>query len=242
MSIVMRIDFPEPLIPGRLIRRYKRFLADVELEDGNMVTAHCVNTGRMSGCADEGSDVWLLPAPEHAKRKLKYTWILTRRADGVTVGVHTGLPNQLVSKAISKEVIPELCGYDTVRREVKMGDRSRVDVHLSHHKTHPPCWVEVKNVTLVRNGIALFPDAVTERGRKHLNVLGEQVKKGDRAAMVYVVQRLDAQRVSPADEIDPAYGNALREAIAGGVETYALSVKADPMGLEVVGLLPVAAG
>jgi len=241
MSVVMRIDFPEPLISGRLIRRYKRFLADVELDGGEVVTSHCVNTGRMSGCADEGSEVWLLPAPKNTKRKLKYTWVLTRRADGVTVGVHTGLPNQLVATAITEMGIPGLCGYESVRREVKMGERSRVDVYLSGHSERPPCWVEVKNVTLVRDGTALFPDAVTERGRKHLNVLIDQVHNGDRAAMVYVVQRLDAVRVRPADDIDPEYGEALRRAMENGVEMYALSVNADPTGLKVVGMLPVEA-
>jgi sugar fermentation stimulation protein A len=239
MEADLRIDFQTVLTEGRLIKRYKRFLADVELADGRVVTAHCVNTGRMTGCSTVGNSVWLEPAPKGSKRKLEWTWVLSRVDGGHISGVHTGYPNQLVAGALEGQEIGPLRGYTQTRREVKMSDKSRVDVLLQAHANQPDCWVEVKNVTLVEDGAARFPDAVTQRGLKHLNELILKVKEGERAAMVYVVQRPDANRVEPADHIDPAYGKALRNAIKLGVEAYAIRVIATPSFLETGELMPV---
>ena len=236
----MRIDFPTPLTPGRLIRRYKRFLADVVLDDGEqIVTAHCVNTGRMTSCSEEGSRVWLLPAPPNSKRKLQWTWVMIEVAEGQIAGVHTSYPNALVAGALELGEIPPLDGYENIRREVKMSDKSRVDVLLSGHSEKPNCWVEVKNVSMVHDGVARFPDAVTVRGRKHLDELMSKVEGGERAAMVYVVQRPDATHVEPADDVDKEYGKALRTAMQYGVESYALRVKATPNYLETAEMLSV---
>ena len=232
--------FPTTLTEARLIRRYKRFLADVELASGEVVVAHCVNTGRMSGCSEPGSRVWLEPAAEGSKRKLRWTWVLIQDSAGVMVGVHTGFPNRFVAAALRDGAIEPLRGYDSVRTEVKMGDSSRVDVFLEGHASQPNCWVEVKNVTLVNDRVALFPDAVTERGRKHLNELEKRVKEGDRAAMVYVIQRSDGDTFQPADHIDPEYGQALRRVVRqGGVEAYALRIQPAPEGLHLQDMIPV---
>ena len=239
----MRIDFEPPLRSGTLIRRYKRFLADVELLDtGETVIAHCVNTGSMSGCSAPGSRVWLEPAPPNTKRKLKWTWVIGESSPGVPVGVHTGYPNRLAELAVAAGTPSALSGYGHIRREVKMGQNSRVDLYCTEHPTAPPCWVEVKNVTLVEDGRALFPDSVTKRGVKHLHELTDRVSEGDRAAMLYVVQRGDAHVVGPAAHIDPDYTNSMRLAQAAGVEMYAIEVEAKPDGLSVVGELPVDVG
>jgi len=232
--------FPKPLTEARLIRRYKRFLADVELCDGEVVVAHCVNTGRMSGCSEPGSRVWLEPADEGSKRKLRWTWVLTETLSGVVVGVHTGFPNRFAAALLRTDAITPLSGYATVRTEVKMGESSRVDVFLEGHSSQPNCWVEVKNVTMVIDDVALFPDAVTERGRKHLNELASCVKSGDRAAMLYVIQRTDGDTFRPADLIDPAYGDSLRHVVNEcGVEAYALRTRPTPEGLHLQDLIPV---
>ena len=246
MPPIMRVDFPEQLTVGRLVRRYKRFFADVELRaavgghgEPTVVVAHCPNTGRMTGCAEPGCEVWLLPAPEGSKRKLRWTWVLSTTSAGDLCGVHTAYPNRLAEIAIREGVIGELAGYPSIRREVRMGQRSRVDIHCEGHAKAPPVWVEVKNVTLVRDGRALFPDAVTSRGLKHLNELEARVRAGDRAAMVFVVQRPDGRCVGPADTIDPEYGKALRRVAAAGVEVYAIRVTATPSHLEVAGTIPI---
>lgn len=234
--------FPAPLVRGTLKRRYKRFLADVTLADGSEVTASCPNTGSMMGCAEPGSRVWLSMS-DAPGRKYRHTWELveTPGRDGpVLVGINTGLPNRLVREAIEASVIPELAGYGEIRREVAFGDEgSRVDLMLSG-ADRPPCYVEVKNVTAaVDDGIALFPDAVSARGAKHLRELSRLAAQGIRAVQFYCVQRADVSEVRPADAIDPAYGRALREAMAAGVEVMAWRATVTPEQVELVERIPV---
>ena len=213
--------FASRLVEGRLIRRYKRFLADVQLA-GEVVTAACPNTGSMMGCAEPGSRVWL---SEHdsATRKYRHTWELVEVSGRrpVLVGINTAKPNALVAEAIAEGAIPELAGYLNVRREVPFGEeRSRVDFVLEGDCE--PCYVEVKNVTAAASkGVALFPDCVSERGSRHLRELMRLKAVGLRPVQLYCVQRGDVNEVRPADGIDHEYGRTLREAIAAGVEVLA---------------------
>jgi sugar fermentation stimulation protein A len=212
----MKIDLP--LHRGILLRRYKRFLADVRLEDGRELTVHCPNSGSMLGIAREGAPV-IVSDSGNPKRKLRMT--LERVRPGrAWVGVNTMLPNHLAREALEGGRISELAGYPDVRAEVVLEKGTRIDVHLSGGD-RPPCWVEVKNATLREGRAALFPDAVTERGRKHLEALLHVVARGERGALLFVVNRGDCDHVAPADVIDPAYGEALRRAAAGGVEILA---------------------
>lgn len=232
--------YPSPLVRGVLVKREKRFLVHAVLDDGREVIAHTNNTGTMLGCNTPGSAVWLSPAND-PKRKLKWTYELVE-SDGVLVGINTSVPNRLAVEAVEDGTVAELQGYDRVRTEVRYGaERSRIDVLLERGPEDAPerCWVEVKNVTLVENGVALFPDAVTERGRKHLRELTAMVAAGDRAAMLYVVQRADGATFSPADAIDPAYGAALREAAAAGVEILAYRAEVNPEEIRLRTPLPV---
>jgi sugar fermentation stimulation protein A len=208
---------PQPQFHGTLIRRYKRFLADVELDDGSLVTAHTPNTGSMQGCALPGSRV-MLSLSGNPARKYAHSWELVH-ADGVWVGINTLLPNRLVWEGIENGTIAELAGYQSIRAEVPYGEGSRIDLLLSGERGI--CYVEVKNVTLVQGGRALFPDAVSARGQKHLRELMQMVRAGHRAVNFFVVQREDGESVSPADAIDPAYGAQLREASLAGVELLA---------------------
>lgn len=233
--------FPHPLSEGRLVRRYKRFLADVELADGSLVTAHCANTGSMLGCAQPGSRVWLSRSHD-PKRKLAWTWELVE-VNGVPVGIHTGRSNALAREAIEAGLVPELAGYPRIRGEVAYGGedgkRSRIDL-LLEADDRPPCWVEVKNVSAaVSHGIALFPDAVTVRGQKHVLEMMDRVAAGDRAALLFCVQRNDVGEVRPADAIDPEYGRLLRRALAAGVEVYALAGAPSPEEIRLCRPLPV---
>ena len=212
------------LIKGTLLRRYKRFIADVELEDGTMVSAHCPNSGRMTGCSDPGSPVWISPA-SNPKRKLKYTLEIIQMPHSL-VGVNTGFPNKLVAKAIEDQVVPELTGYTQIRTEVPYGANSRIDILLSAENRRD-CLVEVKNCTLVENRKAMFPDAVTARGLKHLNELEKALSENKRSVMFFLVQRMDADLFAPADHIDPAYGAALRRVHSHGVEALAWDVAMD---------------
>lgn len=230
------MQFTQPLIRGTLIKRYKRFLADVTLDDGTVVTAHTANSGSMMGCCDPGSEVWLSES-DNPNRKLKYTWELVRVGSGL-VGINTSVPNALVFDACASGAIPELCGYDTVRREVKYGKNSRIDV-LLEKATGERCYVEVKNVTLARDGYAEFPDAVTTRGAKHLVEMTDMVAEGHRAVMVYLVQREDCTRFRVATDIDPAYGDALALARSRGVEAICLSCTVTPEAITVTGTLPL---
>ena len=222
------MKFPAPLVEGRLLRRYKRFLADVELASGATVTAACPNTGSMLGCCEPGSRVWLSES-DSPTRKYRHTWELVEAGEAgreVLVGINTGLPNRLVAEAIEAGVIGELSGYAAIRREVPFGEeRSRIDL-LLESPGREPCYVEVKNVTAAVSGsVALFPDAVSERGTKHLRELMRLRARGSRPVLVFCVQRGDVDEVRPADAIDPVYGKTLREAVAAGVEVMAWRAK-----------------
>lgn len=211
-----------PRIEGRLIRRYKRFLADVELEDGSVITAHCPNTGGLIGCQDAGSRVWLRDS-QNEKRKLRFTWQAIEIGE-TWVNVDTNLPNRVVADAVTNGQIPGLRGYDSLRREVKYGKNSRIDLKLEA-EDKPPCFVEVKSTTLVEGRRALFPDAVTERGKKHLEELMGVVHAGERAVQFFFVNRDDVASFGPADAIDPAYCETLRRAAEAGVEVMAWSTR-----------------
>lgn len=219
------MNFGAPLIPGRLIQRYKRFLADVELEDdklgeGRTVTAHCANPGAMTGMADPGMRVWVEPNDD-PKKKLKFAWKIVE-VEGGLVGVDTGLPNKVVEEALRAGAIPAFHGYDEIRREVKYGTGSRIDFLLTGGG-RPDCYLEVKCVTLRRGDWAEFPDTKTARGAKHLHELTEMAKSGARAATLYLAHRADYTDMRIASDIDPAYSAAHAEAKTAGMETYAFA-------------------
>lgn len=221
--------FDAPLQAATLIRRYKRFLADVTLADGREITVHTPNTGSMRGCSDPGSTVYLRDT-DNPKRKYRWSWEMSTAANGALVGVHTGLANALVAEAIDAGRVGDLGDYPARRAEVRYGDNSRID-WLLEGEGRPPCYVEVKSVTLAQGELALFPDAVSSRGAKHLRELMAVRAAGARAAMVYCIQRGDVQRFGPADDIDPLYGQLLRQAHAAGVEVYALAADVSPQGI-----------
>ncbi len=223
------------LIPGILIKRYKRFLADVELENGTVVTVHCPNSGSMKGCAAPGSHVFL-SCSSNPGRKYPFTWELVQ-VNGFWVGINTARPNQLVHEGIRNGSVSELQGYASIRSEVPYGEHSRIDLLLDGPTGR--CFVEVKNVTMVENGQALFPDAVTTRGQKHLNELMRVVQEGDRGVIFFTVQRGDGSGVSPADSIDPEYGRLLRLAVAHGVEAFAYRACVTPEDISLIERLPV---
>jgi sugar fermentation stimulation protein A len=211
--------FTSPLVEGRLIRRYKRFLADVMLADGQTATVHCANPGSMIGLAEPGMRVFLSRS-ESPTRKLPWSWELVEIAGGL-VGINTSHPNRLVGEAITMHAIPELSGYGNVRREVRYGKNSRIDFLLSD-RTRPSAYVEVKNVHLSRTErLAEFPDSVTARGAKHLAELSAMAAAGNRAIMVYLIQRSDAAEFALARDLDPAYADAFDRARQAGVETIA---------------------
>jgi sugar fermentation stimulation protein A len=220
--------FKSRLIRGTLIQRYKRFLADIRLANGEVVTAHCTNTGSMMGCKEPGSAVYISRS-ENLNRKLLYTWELIK-TNGIWVGINTLHPNKLVPEAVEAGVIQELRGYETIRREVKVSAHSRLDLCLEGGSGN--CFVEIKNVSLAVNGTAAFPDAVSERGTKHLRELMRLKRQGYRAAIVFVIQRGDCDAFRPADEIDKEYGRWLRRAIKAGVE--ALPYRAKVTAKEIV--------
>jgi sugar fermentation stimulation protein A len=228
------IPWPE-LIPGTLIRRYKRFLADVRLDNGETVTAHCPNSGSMKACCQPGRPVYL-SHHDNPKRKLEYTWELIHMP-GSLVGVNTQVPNRLTAHAIEMGDVAELNGYDTVRREVPAGKHSRIDI-LLESKDRRPCYVEVKNCTLVVESAATFPDAVTVRGQKHLMELQALAADGCRCAMFFLIQRMDARSFSPADQIDPEYGKKLRQASQNGVEILVYDVAIDLKGIRLNDRIP----
>lgn len=213
------MQFTSPLLPGRLIKRYKRFLADIELDGGGTITAHCPNPGSMMGLKAPGSRCWV-SVSDNPKRKLQHT-LEVLEADGTLVAMNTMSPNKIAEAAIAKGEIAPLSGYDAIRREVKYGTNSRIDLLLTD-EARPDCYVEVKNCHLMRTpGLAEFPDSVTTRGAKHLFELSERVRAGDRAVQLFIVQRGDCTRLSPADDLDPAYAQALRAAAQTGVEILA---------------------
>jgi sugar fermentation stimulation protein A len=229
--------YPRKLVEGRLIRRYKRFLADIQLPQG-VVTAACPNTGSLMGCCEPGSRVWLSES-DSPTRKYRHTWEIVEVGE-VMVGINTGMPNALVAEAIGAGVIAELTGYASVRREVAFGEeRSRVDL-LLEDGSRPACYVEVKNVTAAADrGVALFPDCVSERGSRHLRELMRLARRGLRPVQLYCVQRGDVNEVRPADGIDHEYGRTLREAIAGGVEVLAYRARVSPREVRLAERIPV---
>ncbi len=230
--------FDSPLLPGVLLRRYKRFLADVELDGGERVVAHTANTGAMSGCAQPGSRVWLSRS-HNPKRKCAYTWELVQDENGTIIGINTLRANDLVAEAVNSGRFALLQGYGSVRREVRYGlENSRIDL-LLESSLRPPCYIEVKNVTLAVNGAACFPDAVSTRGQKHLRELANVVQAGNRALLVFCIQRNDVREFRPADWIDRDYGELLRRVYRLGVDVAALRADPDSGGIQLTERLPV---
>ncbi len=231
--------FETPLIPATLIRRYKRFLADVRLDDGREVTVHTPNTGAMTGCAEPGSRIWLRDTG-NPQRKYPLAWELSTDPGGALVGVNTHLANRLVKEGIETGVIDVLRGYSVIRQEVRYGEeRSRIDL-LLQEPGRARCYVEIKSVTLVRGaGEAAFPDAVSARGTKHLRELAGLVRQGDRAVLLFCVQRADAQVVRPAADIDPRYARTLADARDAGVEIHAWRASVSPEAITLDTRLPV---
>jgi sugar fermentation stimulation protein A len=227
---LLLMDLP-PLTPGILIKRYQRFLADVQLADGRPVTAHCPNTGSMLGCCQPGSPVYL-SRHDSPKRKLPFTWELID-VGSTLVGINTMQTNRIVKEALEQRAIPELNTYDTILAEVKSGRSSRIDFKLQG-PDQPDCYLEVKNCTLVRNKTAAFPDAPSQRGRKHLLELESLAGSGYATALLLLVQRNDASEFRPADDIDPAYGSLLRRVASNGtmVLAYAAAVSLEKISLQ----------
>lgn len=218
--------FPHALTRAVLLRRYKRFLADVRLESGETVIAHCANTGSMMGLNHPGNQVWLSRS-DNPKRKLAWTWELVEVESGALVGIHTGRANGLVREALEAGLIPELAGFGGIRAEASLSARSRTDLLLDF--SGRPCFVEVKSVTAaVADGVGFFPDAVSVRAHKHLEELAGVARAGARAAVVFCAQREDVASVRPADHIDAEFGRSLRAVAASGVELYALGARVTP--------------
>lgn len=234
------MNFKSPLLRGRLVKRYKRFLADIVLDDGREITASCPNTGSMLGLCDPGLAIWV--SQTHSPtRKYAHTWELVELGQGRSrsfVGINTGHPNAIVSEAVTAGQIPPLAGYTSQRREVKYGQSSRIDL-LLEDPTKGLAYVEIKNVHLLREpGLAEFPDSKTERGVKHLAELTDMVRAGHRAVMIYLIQRGDCARFRPAADIDPKYAASLVAARASGVEAYAVTCRISPEAIEVERVLP----
>lgn len=233
--------FTSPLLPGRLIKRYKRFLADIQLAGGETITASCPNTGSMRGLCDPDMNVWVSES-DSPTRKYRHTLELVEANLGhgpVMVGINTGHPNRLVTEAIENGTITELSGYETLRREVKYGVNSRIDILLDGNGK-PTTYVEIKNVHLMRkHGLAEFPDSVTARGAKHLRELSDMVAGGHRAVMVFLIQRHDADTFDVCRDIDPAYVDAFDAAVQSGVEAIAYSCSLTPQEIVVTEPVPI---
>jgi sugar fermentation stimulation protein A len=227
---------PQPMLRGVLVNRYKRFFADVALDNGRALTAHCPNPGAMLGMNAPGAVVWVSRSDD-PKRKLAHTLELVE-VDGGLVGVNTLLPNRLVAEALAAGAVPELAGYASLRREVKYGENSRVDF-LLEAPDRPACWVEVKSVTLCRGGgLAEWPDCVSARGARHIAELQAVVRRGDRAVVLFLVQRGDCHRFALAHDLDPAFSRALANAAAAGVEILAYGCDVTPAGVALSRRLP----
>ena len=232
--------FPSPLVPGQLIRRYKRFLADIEVEGAGRVTAHCPNPGSMIGLAEPGLRVWVERAAPG--RKLPFAWRLADLGDGHWAGIDTAVPNRVVREALEARAVPELAAYGRVRPEVRYGERSRVDFLLTEGGL-PDAYVEVKNVHLRRESDwAEFPDCVTARGARHLQELSAMVALGHRAVMLYLVQRTDCARFRLARDLDPAYARAFAMAREAGVEAICYGTTITPEGVWLRDRLPLETG
>jgi len=227
------MKFDTPLIHGRLIRRYKRFLSDIQLDNGEIVVAHCTNSGSMKTCLKDNAEVYISPAQD-PKRKTQYTWEMIKLNER-WVGINTMHPNLIAFEAIKNNEIPQLIGYEHVKREVKVGN-SRIDIMAQ--KSNETCFIEVKNVTMKEGNIALFPDAVTTRGKKHLDELVQLKKEGIRAVMVYIIQRMDVDTFAPAEDVDPLYAKTLRKAYKNGVEIIPLQVTVSPSEIKINKQLP----
>lgn len=228
------LTFEKPLVHGRLLRRYKRFLADVELDAGELITAHCTNSGSMKTCLEIGAEVYLSEAGQ-ATRKTRFTWEMIRTGDCWT-GINTAMANKLAALVIGDNHVPGLDGFDTLHPEVRFGE-SRLD--FLAEKAGEKSFIEVKNVTYNEGGTAMFPDAVTARGLKHLQTLIRARQEGYRAAMLYIIQRADVHSFSPAQHIDPDYARMFEQAMKEGVEIFAFQFRVSPTGFEAEGLLPV---
>lgn len=225
------MKFPAPIQKGVLVKRYKRFLADIEL-NGATITAHCANTGSMKGVKDEGAVVWVTSA-QNANRKLKWDWQVIE-IGGAKICINTASANPIVEQAILAGHVPELSGYSSLKREVKYGVNSRIDI-LLEAENRPPCYVEIKNVTLSRTpGLAEFPDSPTARGTKHLGELADMVREGHRAVMFYLVNRDDCTLFKLADDIDPEYAREFGKATKAGIEklVYSTSINANGIKLD----------
>lgn len=227
-----------PLIPGTLIKRYKRFLADIKLDSGEIITAHCANTGPMTGVSTPGSRV-MVSKSDNPKRKLAYTWETIEVNDTVPtwVGVNTALPNKVIQIALEKKIFPQLATkYDRIKREVAYGKdkKSRIDFLLTGNNSQPPIYLEVKSVTLAEDNLALFPDTVTTRGQKHLRELIAILPK-NKAIMLYFINRGDCFSFAPADSIDSIYGQLVREAVKLGVEVLACRFQITTVGISYLG-------
>jgi len=223
------------IIRGILIKRYKRFLADVKLQNGHIVTAHCPNSGSLLSCNIPGNTV-ILSKSENPKRKLKYTWEQIK-VGSVWVGINTQYPNKLVIEGISNGTIKELKSYRHLRKEVKIGVNSRIDIVLEG--SDRPCYIEVKNVTFVENNIAMFPDAITKRGQKHLEELLNLTRQGKRSVIFFVIQRSDGFSFKPADQIDPEFSKILRYVVSEGVEVLAYQAAVSPQEIHLSQRIPV---
>jgi len=223
-------------LSGRLLRRYKRFLADVAFEDGSEVTVHCPNPGSMRGCAEPGSEV-RCSTSDNPKRKLRHTLEMIR-VGRTWVGLHTLHANAFAARVLEAGAIPELAGYSEIKREVKVAEGTRLDFRLSG-SGREDAFVEVKSVTLAEGRVARFPDSVSERGRRHCQTLAQLRAEGSRAVQLYIVQRGDCTQVEPAEDIDPLYAEALRDAARAGVEVLAVRAKVSPTGISLDGPLPV---
>ena len=230
------MKFPAPLQKATLLKRYKRFLSDMELPDGSEVVAHCANPGSMMGLVEPGSEVWL-SANTNPKAKLDWRWELVR-VDGQLVGINTSHPNRIAELAVAGGAIAELTGYGTIRREVKYGENSRIDL-LLEDDAKPTCYVEIKNVHLKREGFAEFPDSVTKRGAKHLGELANMVAEGHRAVMFYLAQRNDCEGFRLAPDLDPGYAEAFEAATAAGVEAICYACEISTDAIEIARPLPI---
>ena len=227
------MKFDKPLTHGRLIKRYKRFLADITLDNGQVTTAHCTNSGSMKSCIEEGAEVYMTPIDD-PKRKTKFTWEMIK-INGNWVGINTNVPNQLAFEAVTNGELTKLSGYNYVKKEVVF-ENSRFDIYAENSREK--AFIEVKNVTLKDGSYGRFPDAVTKRGKKHLNSLMRVKEQGIRAVMLYVIQREDVDIFAPAWDIDPEYSKTLVDAYQKGVEIIPVQAKITPVEIRIINELP----